>query len=324
MGSFRLLARRSKAWPLWLMAAAVMASMAGCTAESAPGPRGESPPGFSAPISSAPAGEAIAVIGGKSISRSEFMDRLIAGFGSEVLREMLLREAVGMESARLGITVTDEELDRELRRMSEGYESEQEFYRSMKEHLGMDRGAVREDAKYRLLLEKLATKDVRIPDADIRQYYEDHKQEYGPRKQMELAWILTETREEAEQVLALLESGADFRALAAQYSIDELTSADGGNLGWIEEGDPFYDPGLLEAASRLQVGEAAGPIPVEHGFAMVELLGIKTIQGKPFDSVREEIRMMLALEQAIPMRELERSLLSKYEAQTLDPRLKLE
>jgi foldase protein PrsA len=301
---------------------ALTAGLAGCTGEAEPPV--STPDVTQAPIASSPAADVIAVIGGKPIYRSEFLDRLLAGYGNEVLREMLLQEAVGMEAASLGITVTDQELDREIGRMSAGYESEAAFYRSMKEQLGMDRQAVREEAKYRLLLEKLATKDVQISETEIRNYYNEHRQEYGPRKQMEIAWILMESREEARQVLQMLADGADFRVLAARYSMDEMTAADGGNLGWIEEGDPFYDARLLAAANELEAGEATGPIELDEGYAVIQLIGVKKIQERPLDAVREEIRMQLALERAVPLGQLERELLAKYGARVLDSRLSLE
>jgi len=304
---------------------ALAVGLTGCMGGAAEEPVLKPPlEGTEAPIASAPPDDVIAVIGGRPIYRSALLDRLIAGYGAEVLREMLLQEAVAMEAARLGIAVTNEELDREIRRMSEGYESEQAFYRTMEEQLGMDRQAVREDAKYRLLLEKLATKDAEVSEDDIRKYYNEHRDEYGPRKQMEIAWILTGSAEEAAQVMRELESGADFAVLAARYSIDELTAAEGGNLGWIEEGDPFYDARLLEAAAELETGEATGPLELDEGYAVIRLLGVKIIRERPLEAVREEIRMCLALEQAVPLRELERQLLDKYGAQVFDPRLSLE
>lgn len=298
--------------------------LAGCTGEAAMEPQESPPDGTQAPIASAPSDDVIAWIGGKPVSRTAFLDRLIAGYGAEVLREMLLAEAVRMEAASLGITVTEQELDREIRRMSEGYESEAEFYRIMEEQLGMDRQAVRQDAEYRLLLEKLATKDTNISDEDILNYYNENRLEYGQRKQMEIAWILTDSPDEARRVLKALAEGEDFRVLAARYSKDEMTAAEGGNLGWIEEGDPFYDARLIAAAAELETGEATGPLELDEGYAVIQLLGMKIIQARPLDAVREEIRMRLALEQAAPLREVERRLLTKYGARVLDSRIALE
>lgn len=267
--------------------------------------------------------EAVAVVGGKEITRSELTERLMTGYGAEVLRDLMLREAVAREAASLGAEVTDEELDRELRKMSEGYGSEAEFYSSMLRQLGMDRAAVREDARYHLLLEKLATWDVRIAEADIRQYYEEHPQEFGSRIQYKLSWILLGTKDDSERVLGDLENGADFGDLAARYSLDGVTAEQGGQLGWVDEDDPFQNAKVLTAAGKLEVGEIAGPIQTDLGYAILQLNGKKTLQGKAYDDVHEEIRRGLAMAQAQSMQDLQRTLLAKYDAKVLDPRLVL-
>ncbi|WP_276357763.1 peptidyl-prolyl cis-trans isomerase [Cohnella caldifontis] len=307
-------------WPAFL---ALMLGVSGCTfgsdAKPHPTPKASpSPTGVTEPE----ALDAVARIGEKTITRAELVDRLMAGYGAEALRDLLVHEAVRLETGRLGITVNSGELERELRKMSEGYGSEQAFYEAMQEQLGMDREAVRDDAEYRLLLEKLATRDVEIPEADVRRYYEEHREEYGTRRQYRLAWIVTDTKETAEMVLGALEEGTDFASLASQYSTDGATSDHGGEIGWVDEEDPFQDPKLLSAAGQLKVGEVAGPLYIDSGYVVLELKGVQTVQGQAYEDVRDEILQQLKLEQAKPMHDLEQSLLSKYGAKVLDPRLK--
>jgi hypothetical protein len=49
---------------------------------------------------------------------------------------------------------------------------------------------------------------------------------------------------------------------------------------------------------------------------------VQTIQGQAYEDVRQDILQQLKLEQAKPMHDLEQSLLAKYGAKVLDPRLK--
>jgi foldase protein PrsA len=261
------------------------------------------------------------MIGGKSITRTELADRLLSSYGADVLREMMLHEAVSLAAAELGLSISSSELERELVSMREGYAGEDQYYAAMQKQLGMDREAVREDAKYRLLEEKLATQDVRVSDADIASYYKEHDGEFGPQRKFELAWIVTAGKDEADTVLVQLEQGADFGMLAGRYSIDEVTAETGGYLGWVDDRDSFQDPRVLLAAARLKSGEAAGPLKTDLGYAVVQLRGTQTTSRKPLSSVKEDIRRQLALEQAMPIRELEQKLLDKYNADVLDPRL---
>lgn len=313
------------AWPLRrLIWSALLTMMIGLIAGCTSGPSAEesasTPEPSQGSVDSA-TDETVAVVGDSAISRSQLTDRLLQGYGVETLREMMLREAANLEAASLGIRVADEEIDGEIRNMSEGYGSESQFYAEMKNQLGMDRAAVREDARFRLLLEKLATRGVNVPDEDIAAYYEEHRDEYGSRTEYRLAWILTDTRENAEEVLGRLESGKDFGELAGEFSMDESTADADGDLGWIEENDPFHDAKVLSAAGQLRIGEAAGPLRMESGYAVVQLNGKKTIEGRELSAVREEIRRILAMERAVPMKQLEKSLLAKYGAKVLDPKL---
>jgi foldase protein PrsA len=294
--------------------------MAGCSPPSLSGTDTPAPTP-SAGSKGESADESVGVVAGRSISRSELTDHLLSSYGADALREIMLHEAVKQEAAKLGLTVSAEELEQELRSMREGYDGEDQFYAAMQKQLGLDRNAVREDAKYRLLQEKLATRHVQITEQQIARYYKEHERDYAPRRQFELAWIVTTSKAEADNVLAQLEQGADFDTLASRCSVDDLTADSGGYLGWVDDNDSFQDPRVLQAAAGLNVGETAGPVRTDAGYAVVRLKGSKTTAGQPLSVVREDIRRQLAMEQAIPVRELEQQLLTKYGAQVLDPRL---
>jgi foldase protein PrsA len=305
---------------VWVTLLSAAVGLTGCTSAMPSGKVAASPnasDGKSDPAKD----ESAATIGGKTITRSELMDRLLSSYGANVLRDMMLHEAVQREAEKFGFTVTDKEMQQELKSMSDGYESQGQFYAEMKKQLGMDRNAVREDASYRLLLEKLATRDVHISDAETERYYKEHESEYGPHRQFELALIVTTTQEEANGILTQLEQGADFGTLAGQYSIDASTAQTGGYLGWVDEKDTFQDPKLLQSAAQLKEGEATGPIQTNAGYAVLELKGTKSTPRQELSVVQEDIRRQLAMEQAVPIHEMEQRLLEKYGAKVLDPRL---
>ena len=73
---------------------------------------------------------------------------------------MLDRDAIQMEADELGFKLTRADIDDELKRMQQGYESEELFYKSMKEQVGMSELELRQDVNYKLLLERIATKDI--------------------------------------------------------------------------------------------------------------------------------------------------------------------
>ena len=74
---------------------------------------------------------------------------------------------------------------------------------------------------------------------------------------------------------------------------------------------------MLDTASRLQLGETAGPIKVDAGYAIIRLNERHTTSGITGSRLREQVRRQLALEKAVPAAELENKLLEKYDAVVL-------
>jgi foldase protein PrsA len=293
--------------------------LSGCTSD--PAVESASPFG-SAPEDPHKNSDVIASIGGISITREQLTDRVLAEYGQQALRSMMLAEAVDQEAGALRLQVTDDELEQELRSMRQGYEDEKQFYAAMKEQLGMSAQQVRQDAEYRLLLEKVAIHNVNVTDEEIDRYLHEHQDEYKPRKQYRLAQILVTEEQEAESVLSQLDGGADFGALARRYSADEFTADNGGDLGWVEDPDPFEDPQVLQTASSMKVGQVTGPIKTGEGYVILQLNGKTEVTAKSPEAIRAEARRQLALERAGSLRELEQSLLTKYEAKIVEPSLR--
>ncbi|BBI30682.1 peptidylprolyl isomerase [Cohnella abietis] len=264
----------------------------------------------------------VATVGDVSISRQQLLDRLISSYGSQTLRSMMLFAAVNEEAKSLAISVADEELEQELQLMKQGYEDEAQFYAAMKEQLGMSREEVREDAHYRLLLEKLSIRNITVLDSEIDQYLVDHREEYEPRKKYDIAQIIVQKKEQANELLSQLAAGAGFEALARQYSIDEFTANEGGKVGWVEEHDPFEAPEVLQAIASMQVGEVNGPIQTDQGYFIVKLNARSEAQLKSQEVIRLEVRKQLALGKAISLKDMEEALLIKFQANVKEPALR--
>ncbi|TVX95817.1 peptidylprolyl isomerase [Cohnella terricola] len=300
----------------------LLALLATLTVSSGCSPNSSIAPTASGPSEKPAENEIVAMIGGTAISRQQLNDRLLASYGSQTLRSMMLEAAVSKETRDLGIEVADEELERELSSMMQGYEDEAAFYRTMYEQLGMNKEEVREDARYRLLLEKLSIRNVTVEPAEIDRYIEEHREEFQPDRKYQLAQIVVQTKELATGLLGKLTQGENFAELARTYSIDEFTADSGGELGWIEANDPFVDESVLAEAASMQVGEIAGPIPTDLGYAIIRLDARSALRSRPEEEIRLEARKQLALGKAMSMRDLEEQLLNKYGAEVKDPSLK--
>lgn len=89
-------------------------------------------------------------------------------------------------------------------------------------------------------------------------------------EQVHVAQILLSSQAEAEQVEAQLKAGKDFAALAKQYSQDEATRDNGGDLGWIPRGMMPLE--FENAAFALKPGEVSGIVATPLGIHIIKVL----------------------------------------------------
>ncbi|WP_169090015.1 peptidylprolyl isomerase [Paenibacillus sp. PL91] len=256
----------------------------------------------------------IAKVGAEEITLDDLEQELHKQYGDAVLRTLMVHKAIDLEAAASELSVSAEEQSRELEKMVEGYDSEARFYEVMQEQVGMTKEQVLEDLRYRLLMEKIVVRSINVSDEEVDRYIADHPEEFDARTQLHLQWILTETSKEANSVLGLLTGGEDFATLARTYSIDSFTADSGGDIGLIDEDDPYYNREMLDTASRLQVAEMAGPIKVDGGYAIIRLIERQTTTKMTGRRLHDAVRKQLALERADSFPNLEDALLDKYDA----------
>ncbi|MHB1295825.1 MAG: peptidylprolyl isomerase [Anaerolineae bacterium] len=88
-------------------------------------------------------------------------------------------------------------------------------------------------------------------------------------EQVHARHVLVDTSEAAEDVLARLEAGEDFAALATELSLDTSTKDQGGDLGWFGRG--AMDSTFEEAAFALQPGETSGVVQSSYGYHVIRV-----------------------------------------------------
>lgn len=81
--------------------------------------------------------------------------------------------------------------------------------------------------------------------------------------------ILVEEAAEAEEIVELLEGGADFAELAEERSADPGSGAQGGDLGPAPRGS--YVEGFEEAVWDAELNTIVGPVETEFGFHVLEV-----------------------------------------------------
>ena len=100
----------------------------------------------------------------------------------------------------------------------------------------------------------------------------------------------------ANEVLAKIKAGGDFVQLASEYSKDLGSSAQGGDLGFIERG--ISEPAFEAKLFTMQVGEVSEPVLSSQGYHVIKLVELEPEAVKTFEQAREELEAEFYTEEA--------------------------
>ena len=79
-----------------------------------------------------------------------------------------------------------------------------------------------------------------------------------------------DARRRLQQLRMRIEGGDDFAELAKAHSVDTMSAADGGDLGWVNPGDLV--PEFENMMNSLEPGAVSEPFPSQYGFHIVQVL----------------------------------------------------
>lgn len=153
------------------------------------------------------------------------------------------------------------------------------------------------------------SKDLKIDDAELQKYYNDHKSEF---EEVHARHILircqgsplavkpgqkdlteAEALAKAQEIRKKLVDGADFATLAMQESDDTGTASRGGDLDFFRHNQMV--PPFDEAAFKLNAGELSEPVKTPFGYHLIKVEAKRT---KTFEDAKPEMERRLRPEMA--------------------------
>ncbi len=105
--------------------------------------------------------------------------------------------------------------------------------------------------------------------------------------------ILVATEDDALQVVAALDGGADFAELAKTLSLDRVSGERGGDLGFFNRGGA--EATLAAVAFSTTSGARAAPFQTDAGWHIVEVTARRGAGGVAYAEVRDEVKRYLRL-----------------------------
>ncbi|HEX4747736.1 MAG TPA: peptidylprolyl isomerase [Gaiellaceae bacterium] len=275
-----------------------------------------------------PAG-AIAVVNGTEISKED-LDKLVAqakrGYESQKqqfpkagtpeyqnIQRQYVAYLVELEELRqaaeeMGISVSAKDVDAAEQELIESrYEGKRAEYEKALKEQGFTPEEYRENAlEVSALAKKIfdqVTKDTKVTDEEILEYYTQNQSQYGTPESRDVRHILVAektadgkvdfeaSKEKADSIYEQLSGGADFAALAKQFSADPGSKDAGGKLT-ISRGQTV--PEFDKVSFELDKGELSKPVKTEYGYHVIEAVSeVRKATTTPLDKVRASIRTQL-------------------------------
>ena len=219
-----------------------------------------------------------------------------------VLHALIDDEIVEQRAAKMNLTATNEEVDAKLTEMKAPYTEEQFQERLKASNQTVDdlKHALRRSLTINKLINKEINSKITVTDADVANYYNQHKAEFNLREtQYHLAQIqvtdlpsaqpgnlqnskATNDLDAKRKIQALknrLDSGEDFGTLAMNFSEQPETAPNGGDMGFVGESQMHGDPAIFNAVTKLKAGEITDILPLLDaqtkkpvGYAIYKLL----------------------------------------------------
>jgi peptidyl-prolyl cis-trans isomerase D len=228
-----------------------------------------------------------------------------------------LRRALMIEKLRTAVSgwiaITDAEVADEYRRRNEKVKLDvvpvtADAFRSqvtitdadLSAHFDKNKEAYRIGEKRRIKYALVDVDQVRasvtVPDADVEAFYKQNLSQYTTPAQVRASHILFKTegkdenavRAQAETVLQQAKApGADFDALARQYSEDESNKDRGGDLDYFGRGRMV--PEFEAAAFGMKSGDISDLVKTSFGFHIIKVVDSQAEVVRSMADVREEI-----------------------------------
>jgi foldase protein PrsA len=210
----------------------------------------------------------------------------------------LIQKLVYMQILKGKYEVSDKEVNQRLDLIKEEAGDKDGFKMFLEKQGFKNENELKDYIKQTIYFFKATTDGVKVSDKQIKDYYEQNKDQYT---EVRTSHILVDKESTAKEIEQELKNGADFTELAKKQSTDKVTAAEGGDLGYLSGGSKEMDPTFLAAAMKLKKDEVSEPVKTMFGYHIIKVTDRKET---PLSKVNDQIRETLLGKEAKPVQEI--------------------
>lgn len=207
------------------------------------------------------------------------------------LDALIEKALVEAEAERLGVRVTDEELERAVCDICERNQLEREKLPEVLEAQGVDYDAYLEEIRSQIQRMKLASRVLRakldVSDEALREYYLKNVARFQEPDAVHLEHIQTSSREAAEAARSQVLGGAPFAEVARTISTGPAAAA-GGDMGFVPV-DSLAAP-LRDALADAEPGTVTPVLEMRGSYHLFRVVERRKGRVPAFEEVRDRIR----------------------------------
>ena len=239
----------------------------------------------------------------------------------ELVKAAVVQELIVQKSKSLGITITEEKINRQFENIEDQFPSHSSFLTSLAfQHMGIE--ALKEKIHRILLEDELMRREivpkVKVKDEETKKYYEENKARFAKpvlyrvshihiatikssgdvedeasriKAERLTRMINEEAKEKINSILKKVEAGDEFAQLAKHFSEDEASREEGGLLGDLHPDSTL--PEIAEEMVKLNEEETSGIIQSQYGYHILKLDEIIPSQLIPFAETKTDIMNLL-------------------------------
>ncbi len=224
--------------------------------------------------------------------------------------ELLIGETlVRLESRRLGLAVSKQDVDLYIEEIKRGNELDDSTLAAALAQQGFTVETYKVQVAKELLKNQLVMRQIRqqvnVNSADVQKFYDDNKDLFAKTGSVHIRQIFfvmpPDASEQQQQQVAIvaqravqdLQAGQPFASVAKKYS-QGPEAADGGSLGWMEKGQMI--PQLEQIAFGLRKGEVGPPVRTGAGVHILTVDDTKATAYVPLAEVEPQITERLYAE----------------------------
>lgn len=222
----------------------------------------------------------------------------------QLLDEMVTETLLIQKAKSLKIMPSESKLNAEITKQYNSYKAQQKNETEWKSKLseaGYTESSFKNQIRIQTIItavENYATKDVKVTDKQISDYYKANPLKYTQQTNtINLSHILVKTKAAADKIETQLKGGADFATLAKQNSIDTGSKANGGVLGEYNQANDDttkqLDATFMKAALALKAGEVSQPVQTQYGWHIIKCVSRNDYPEKSLDQVKNDIKTTL-------------------------------